>query len=200
MKALVFDTETTGLLAGSDPTHPDQPRLVQFAALLLDEDLRQVSSVSLVVQPDIKIPPGATAIHGIGDWFASEHGVPEKAVVGIFLRLCSVATVLVAHNADFDLQVMRAATLRAKAPWRVPPARCTMVASTEIVQCPPTQRMIDSGRTGFKPPNLAQALRSLTGREMEGAHNAMVDAMACADVYRALVGRGVKWEELRRAS
>lgn len=200
MKALVFDTETTGLLAGSDPNHPDQPRLVQFAALLLDESLRQVSSVSLVVQPDIKIPAGATAIHGIGDWFAREHGVPEKAAVGIFLRLCSVATVLVAHNADFDLQVMRSACLRAGAPWRVPPARCTMAASTDIAQCPPTQRMLDAGRSGFKPPNLAQSLKALTGREIQGAHNAMVDAMACADIYRALVERGVKWDELRRAS
>ena len=38
-KILFYDTETTGLPLWSQPSeHPDQPRVVQLAALLCDEE------------------------------------------------------------------------------------------------------------------------------------------------------------------
>lgn len=202
MRSLVFDTETTGLtIKGAPASHPAQPRLVQLAAILLDHNLEERSSVSLIVLPDIPIPEAASNVHGIGNDIARMFGLPEKAAIGSFLRLCQVADVLVAHNAEFDLLVMQAAAARWNINWKAPSlVRCTMKATTDLCALPPTARMVEFGRTGFKNPNLGESLRAICGRELTGAHDALHDVQACADIYRELARRGFEWEQLREAS
>lgn len=184
-RSLVFDTETTGLLLrGADAW--GQPRVVQLAAILLDGG-REVASASLIVRPDIPIPLEASNIHGITDDVARAFGVPEKAAVGLFLRLCQVADLLVAHNADFDVAVLRGAAERWGIEWRAPSeVRCTMLATRALCAIPPTARMLDAGYADFKPPSLKEAYRRVCGVELIGAHHAMVDARACSQIYLSL--------------
>jgi DNA polymerase-3 subunit epsilon len=69
MKTILFyDTETTGLPLWNLPSeHPEQPRVLQLAALLCDEatgeDLQQMN---MIILPDgWTVPDEVAAIHGI---------------------------------------------------------------------------------------------------------------------------------------
>jgi len=59
-RPLVFiDLETTGLRIGID-------RIVEFGAVRFEPE-KAVSDLTVVINPEIPIPPSATAIHGIHD-------------------------------------------------------------------------------------------------------------------------------------
>jgi DNA polymerase-3 subunit epsilon len=68
MRALFFDTETTGLPLFHEPSEdPRQPHLVQLAAVLVDIDTRKtLGSLDLTIAPDgWEIPDDVVKIHGI---------------------------------------------------------------------------------------------------------------------------------------
>jgi len=52
--------------------------------------------------------------------------------------------------------------------------------------------MIAAGRTNFKNPNLGEAYKFFTGKDLEGAHNAMVDVKACIEVYFGILDHNAK--------
>lgn len=58
--------------------------------------------------------------------------------------------------------------------------------ATPILKIPPTDRMKAAGFMKFKTANLGEAYRFFTGRELVGAHSALVDVHACMEVYRAI--------------
>ena len=66
MKALIFDSETTGKALWKEPADdPRQPRIVQLGAILYDDERRVVAEMNLVVRPDgWTVPAEAAAIHG----------------------------------------------------------------------------------------------------------------------------------------
>jgi DNA polymerase-3 subunit epsilon len=194
---LAFDTETSGTpVRGYPPDDDCQPRLVQFAALLIDDDGRERASACMIVKPDKPIPEEASRIHGITDEIAALYGVPEIHAVGTFLRFASVASIGVAYNCEFDRFVISAAAARCKVTARDRLEwRDACEAATPIVNLPPTQRMIDVG-FGDRPkkPKLAEAYKALTGLELVGAHDALADCRACVAVYRELMRRGC-WQK-----
>lgn len=88
--ALFYDTETTGLPLFKEPSeHPDQPHIVQLAAILVDLDTRrEIASMDVIVRPDgWTIPDDVAAIHGITTGHAMQVGVPEKLAVRMFMSL-----------------------------------------------------------------------------------------------------------------
>lgn len=176
---LVFDTETTGKANfNAPPEHESQPRLVQLGAQLLDEGFVVRAEVNLIVKPDgFTIPTEAANVHGITTEIATKYGYPEPIVLGQFACLCQYATVLVAHNIQFD-GIVKVHPLEIDLPIT---KRCTMHEMTEVCKLP--------GRMGsYKWPSLAEAYSKATnGGTFEGAHDAMADVRACARVLRYLV-------------
>ena len=83
--------------------------------------------------------------------------------------------VLVAHNARFDVRVLRQAFARAALEWPDPPVICTVALARRFA---PLQR-----RRGLA--TLAGAL----GIEVDEVHRALPDARTCARVFCALFGR-----------
>ena len=83
--------------------------------------------------------------------------------------------VLVAHNAAFDVRVLRQAFARAALEWPAPPVLCTVALARRFA---PLQR-----RRGLA--TLAAAL----GIEVDAVHRALPDALTCARVFCALFGR-----------
>ncbi len=83
--------------------------------------------------------------------------------------------VLVAHNAAFDVRVLRQAFARAALEWPAPPVICTVSLARRFA---PLQR-----RRGLA--TLAAAL----GVEVDEVHRALPDARTCARVFCALFGR-----------
>ena len=190
---LAFDTETNGLPLFDQPSeHPDQPHIVQLGARLVDTDSRAiVSTLDVVVRPDgWTIPDEVAAVHGITTERALQVGVSESMALGMLLELWGCADTRVAHNASFDVRIVRIAQHRfdeseADA-WKSAPTECTALLSTPIMKLPPTERMRAAGRNHPKTPNLGEAYRFFTGRELVGAHSALVDVDACLAVYWAI--------------
>lgn len=192
---LFLDTETTGWpLSRSAPLdHPEQPHLVQLAAVLCQEDGTEVDRCVSIVRPDgWVIPEQASAVHGITTERALAEGRPELDVMTDFARLFGRATLRVAHNESFDCMILRIAIARYGSDadlllWDGFPAYCTMREATPVCQIPPTARMQAKGMKAFKSPNLQEAHRILFGEEFDGAHDALADVLACKRVYLHLI-------------
>lgn len=191
---LAFDTETTGLPDWGSPSDAEhQPHLVQLAMILLDDDMTERASVSVVIRPEGWIIPDDIAkIHGITTEMAAARGVPEKLATELYVSLLhDKRATAVAHNVDFDLRIMRIAMLRAgydKA-WQevnAAPSFCTMKTATPLVNLPPTDKMLAAGFKKPKPPKLAECVQFFFNETLEGTHDALVDVRACLRVFRHL--------------
>ncbi|KXV48749.1 hypothetical protein AD945_06260 [Gluconobacter albidus] len=187
MSILFFDTETTGLAKPGLPTgHEDQPHCVQLAAILTDDQGREEGCVNVIIRPDgWTVPDGAAAVHGITTEKAARYGIREQVASVLFYDLTSRADLLVAHNIQFDRQIVATMYARAKrAEWKLPEAQfCTMEAATPLVNLPPTPRMRAAGIIKPKAPKLEECIRHFYGETLEGAHDALVDVRACARIY-----------------
>lgn len=192
--ALFFDSETSGLPLYNEPSEdPRQPHIVQLGACLVDLATRKVlASLDVIVKPEgWVIPAEVAAIHGIDHERAMALGVPESLAVELLLELHKQAEFRVAHNEDFDARIVRIACKRffdeaTTDEWKAGIAKCTATLSTPILKLPPTKKMVAAGRTHYKTPNLGEAYRFFTGRELVGAHSAMVDVLACMEVFHAI--------------
>ncbi|WP_313377962.1 3'-5' exonuclease [Achromobacter insolitus] len=192
-----YDTETTGLPQFKEPSdHPDQPHIVQLAGALVDLDSRDiVASLDVIVRPDgWEIPDEGAAVHGITTEHASAVGIPESLALSLFLELWG-GRQRIAHNESFDARIVRIAQHRAGEleqdleRWKTGPAQCTARLSTNIIQLPPTAKMLAARRTHYKTPNLAEAVQFFTGKPLENAHSAMADVRGCMDVYFGVLDR-----------
>lgn len=183
---LFFDTETTGKALMKAPVnHPNQPRIVQLAAVLFDDQGEERGGLSAIIKPDgWTIPEEAAAIHGITTEIATQCGIPLLSALAVFSNFLHVSDTLVAHNIDFDALVIAAELSRqtgngpAKCADKLAiTARfCTMKSTTQLCQLP--------GNYGdFKWPKLTEAHKHLFGTDVEGAHDAMADVRACARIY-----------------
>jgi DNA polymerase-3 subunit epsilon len=196
---LAYDTETTGLPLFSQPSsHPDQPRVTQIAAKLIEEETRTVlGSMDVLIQPDgWTIPDEVQKLTGITMERAHKFGVPIERALHLFMDLWGGADERVAHNESFDMRMLRIEIVRHPyfsmqaindVPfadyWKAAQAYCTATNSTSILNLPPTPKMVAARRNHPKTPNLGEAYEYFTGKKLVGAHNAMVDVDACIEVY-----------------
>lgn len=186
-----YDTETTGLPLFRDPSDdPRQPHLVDICILAFSVDGTLVDSFEAMVRPDgWVIPAEVTAIHGITNEMAMDLGIPESEALDGFMAIHDRAGLRVAHNISFDDRIMRIALSRyrgkeAADAFKTTPGYCTCQNSKNLVQCPPTAKMIAAGLgRQFKVPTVAEALRHFTGEELVGGHRARPDTEACARIY-----------------
>lgn len=190
---LVFDTETTGLVAWHLPaSDPAQPRLVQFAAVLVDDAWQEVSVVSLLVKPEnFLIPREASRVHGITTERAASHGVPVQTALSLFAHLVKAAREVWAFNAQYDQTVMlgelhridRADFLQHRK------IHCAMLACKDILKLPPPpdDRRIYPGRQAgdYKWPKLIEAHQFFFGGGYDNTHDALGDVRATLRVMRA---------------
>jgi DNA polymerase III epsilon subunit family exonuclease len=93
---VAFDLETTGL-------SPHFNRIVEVGAVRFRADGTEVDRLEQLVDPRCRIPAGVIRIHGITD--AMVHGKPPiKDVLPKFVQFIgSSDTILMAHNASFDI-------------------------------------------------------------------------------------------------
>lgn len=199
MKVLFYDTETTGLPDWNKPSEdPCQPRVVQLCAELFDDEAgRVLHALNFIIQADgWTVPDEAAAVHGITTEIALSHGVPMRAVLPIFVSLWKQSDIRCAHNETFDMRMLRIEFMRDPGfdaeyadRWKAGKAFCTQAKSTNVLNLPPTPRMIAVGRKHPKSPNLGEAYEFFTGKKLVNAHDAAVDVAACKAVYLALKER-----------
>jgi DNA polymerase-3 subunit epsilon len=188
-----YDFETTGFIAKGLPlTHESQPHIVQVGAIVTDLAGRKVGSFDVIVKPEgWKISDSAAAVHGISQEFAEQYGIAEKSAFGLIKAFMKRATLRVAHNEDFDQAILRVASHRyddgeLAALMNGIPSFCTMQKTIDLCKIPPTNKMLLVGIDSYKSPKLSESYRHLFGEELEGAHDAMVDILACKRIYEHL--------------
>lgn len=193
---LFFDTETTGFPHKHKPhDHPDQPHVIQLAAILAEENGDVRSAFSFLIDPGVdrgvRIPSGAQAVHGIDEEMLWRHGWPLTDVLWAFETMNRQADLYVGHNIDFDMEMMFTAIERSRLPIAIQgPTFCTMKETTDICRIPST-RAATTGRGGYKWPKLGEAYKHFFGEELQGAHDAMNDVRASMRIYFHLKNVGV---------
>src|SRR5699024_1693571 len=116
----------------------------------------------------------------------------EAAVLKQFLDLCGRASLLVAHNTEFDDLIIKAAlyrfgTVDDQALYESRKMFCTMKESRDVIGLSPSGRMLRSGEAGYKNPSLQEAYNFFTGKTIKNAHRAVDDALAALEVYRGIL-------------
>lgn len=186
---LFFDTETSGKYHFDlSPNHPNQPWLMQIALLLADEGGKTLATYSSLVRNGkaYTVDPGAQSVHGISFEECERYGIHHEFVESILSNFCHRAKTVVAHNLNFDENIIKAfcAKHRKEQFFEGMNRYCTMEASTSILKLP--------GQYGkYKWPKLLEAYEFFFGKQFDGAHDALADALACKDVYFAMKERGM---------
>lgn len=161
---IAFDVETTGFSAVTD-------RIVEISAVLF-ENAKPVRSFTSLIQPGMPMPSAASKVNGITDKML--EGAPcEKDVLQNFcefvgLDALSGDTLLVAHNAAFDIKFLLYAC-----------SRCGVTADFSFADTLELSREMISGPENFKLGTLAQYLEI----EQTTAHRAEDDARVCGELF-----------------
>lgn len=191
LRALVFDTETTGLIDFKNPaSSPTQPDMVELGARLLnlDDEPFQESLLSTLVIPEREIEPKAFEAHGITKEMTELGGISRRHALVMFHQMVKNADIIVAHNSSFDMKILAAAYHRENVdPSLMEQKRrfCTMLKTTDILKLPNPRRP-----GGYKWPTLTEAYKFFVDENgFEGAHAAIHDVNACAEVLKVLYSK-----------
>lgn len=179
---LLFDTETSGLPVSGPPNHPAQPRLLQLGAVVLDDAFHVRAELNMMVKwpAPVDIHPMALKAHGITYELTEKYGQAPELVLAAFEQMVTQAQHIAAFNSAFDYQIINifgAQTQKPK-PVLAQAPFCPMKALTPIMQLP------GKFPGTYKWPTLQQAHVHCTGREFDGAHDAMADVRALVEVYK----------------
>ncbi len=163
---VVFDLETTGL----SPSRGDA--IVSIGAVRVDNAALTEERFSTLVDPGRPIPPGSTRYHGITD--AMVRGAPSEAEAVAAFAAFAEGSVLVAHNAGFDMTCLAAAEYRG-APPLPNPALCSLVLS----------QWLDPA----EPDHSLDGLATRMDEVIPGRHDALGDALGTAAIFVRLLAR-----------
>jgi DNA polymerase III subunit epsilon len=177
MRAFVYDTETTGLPLYQQPSGDvRQPHLVEVAAMVFDtETLEVFGQINTLIRPDEwTIPAESTAIHGITNKMAREHGIYEGDAVVQLIELWQLAEIRIGYSESFDARQIRIALHRYSPlhvePWQAGVATCV-------------GQMARQRLGAHHMPTLVDAYAALTDETLQGAHRAWPDMEATRDLY-----------------
>jgi DNA polymerase-3 subunit epsilon len=155
-----FDTETTGL-------DPRKNRVIEIGAVQFDTS-GIMARFSVLINPERPMPEEASRINGITD--AMLAGKPVAAeVLQDFLSFIGT-TVLVAHNAPFDISFMNEEFSR----LMMPPL------SNRVVDTRILAKEVFPGLPRYALQDLAKHF----GIEAKDAHRAEDDAKVCYELFR----------------
>lgn len=190
VRLLFFDTETTGLpldyYAPVDDTK-NWPHMVQLSWILTDGVGNTIESQDFIIKPcRWKIPPRASRIHGITTDIAKAKGKPIKQVFDLFVPAVETSQVVVGHNIDFDMNIVRAEFARNKRDDVLfrKMSFDTMEESTDFCQ-------IERWDGSYKWPRLQELHMCLFGKSFTSAHNSAADVEATKKCFFEMVKRGI---------
>ncbi len=168
-----FDLETTG-------TDRMQDRIVEIAALKISPG-GGVETFDRRVNPGIPIPRESTVVHGISD--ADVADCPKFPAIAAEVEAFFAGADLAGYNIrGFDVPLLLKEFERSSLPFPLE-----------------GRRIVDAQTIYFRkePRDLTAAVRFFAGREHAGAHAALADVVASAEV---LAGQLARYEDLPRSS
>lgn len=168
MRQLILDTETTGLEVAKGH------RIIEFAAVEMIDRKLTGNHLHLYINPERKIDPDATRIHGIKD-----SDVANKPTFsGVVLEIANYIqdAELIIHNAKFDLAFLNYQFNLEK--YNLIDSYVKDVIDTLVIarqKFPGSKNNLDALCDRFK-----------VSRENRNYHGALIDCHLLADVYLAL--------------
>ncbi|GAB1816118.1 DEDD exonuclease domain-containing protein [Mycobacterium sp. MUNTM1] len=173
---VVVDLETTGgrtkTTAGAVPDAITEIGAVKVRGGVV------LGEFATLVDPQRSIPPQIVQLTGITTAMISDAPTID-AVLPMFLEFAGLhlGTVLVAHNAGFDVGFLRAAAQQCDIAWPRPPVLCTVRLARRVLS-----------REEAPSVRLASLARLFTVAT-QPTHRALDDARATVDVLHALIER-----------
>ena len=161
----VFDTETTGLDAGG------RDEIIAIGAVrIVNARLLQRETFEALVDPRRALSEASIAVHGITPGLL--HGQPTIDAVLPRFRRFSDETVLVGHNAAFDMRFLERSEARAGVRFDQP------VLDTLLLSA-----IVDSARGSHSLEECCARL----GVTVVGRHTALGDALLTAELFLRLI-------------
>ena len=166
-KFVILDFETTGLRDSF---------IVQLAAI----DGTGQTLIDTYINPGIRIPPGASAVHGIRDSDVRDAPTFKDLYVSISAQLAGAH--VIAYNADFEKGILSSEYKRLKLPpIRVRQWSCAMKTYAAY-------RGQRSSRGDYKWHKLGMACQQ-QGIRVSDAHSALGDCHMTLALLRAMAGQ-----------
>ena len=168
---IAFDLETTGLPKAEGSDLVTQPKIIEFGAIKLDDDLKEVDRLEFLVNPQQQLDPKITKITGITD----DDLKNEKPFMAHYNKLCEFflgEKTLVAHNLPFDRKVLKFELQRydkmTQFPW------CYQHICT-----------IEIGEYVWgRKRKLGDIYKEVTGKDHDKAHRSVEDVLAMVEIIR----------------
>ena len=161
-RVVVFDTETTG---GADYDEICQIAAAEYVCGKLSRTL------ALYICPTCEMNPWAEGVHGLSLDFLSENGMEPEEAMRQFFEFVGEDALLVAHNAPFDLRMLRQEC-----------AKFDLAFSPQGVEVCDTLALARQLRPGLESYRLSNLISAL-GIDGTNSHDALDDTLACAGVF-----------------
>jgi len=182
MKVLVFDTETTGLPKGKNPSIYKTelwPHIIQLSYIVYCSDENNLLTVEddyIKISDDVIIEEGSQAIHKISREKLNKKGISIEESLQKFNSWSEKCDLLVGHNVSFDKRMVMVEGIRNKIRMNIQDTYCTMKQSTEICKI---EREFPDGTKYFKYPSLSELYEHLFNHIPKNTHNALIDILIC---------------------
>jgi DNA polymerase III epsilon subunit-like protein len=175
---ILIDTETTGLIQPGAVPLSQQPHIIEFAAIKLDDkSLEEVDNAHFLCKPPVLLPEIITKITGLTD-ADLEDQLPFPAHLPAVLPFFCGEVTLVAHNLPFDRGMVTLELQRldrvSRFPWPYL-HRCTVELTMDI--------------KGHRLKQ-EQLYEMATGQPAGQTHRALDDVRQLAEVVRWLREEG----------
>ena len=169
MRQIVLDTETTGF------RYSDGDKIVEIGCIELENFLPTGNTFHQYINPERAMPLDAFKVHGLSDEFLEKFPTISD-IIGDFLKFIGDDSILVIHNAQFDMGFLNA---ELKALGRTPISMSRSIDTVKLARekFPGAPASLDALCRRFKVDN--------SGREL---HGALLDAELLSEVYLELIG------------
>ena len=182
MKVLIFDTETSGLPEGKNPSIYETqkwPHIIQLSYIIYDSEANDIVTLEddyISIDNDVIIQPESQTVHNISRELLSVKGIPIEHALEKFNRFSEMSDVLVGHNVSFDKRMVMVEGIRNKIRMNIHDTYCTMKNSVELCKI---QRFWPNGDMYFKYPTLSELHDELFKKIPKNTHNALIDILIC---------------------
>ena len=165
-RVVVFDTETTG---GSACDEICQIAAVEYVCGV------KARTLALYICPTCEMNPWAEDVHGLSLEFLQEHGIAPEEAMRRFFEFVGEDVLLVAHNAKFDLRMLRQEC-----------AKFDLEFAPDGIEACDTLALARHLRPDLECHALSYLIDAL-GIDGVNSHDALDDALACAGVFFKLM-------------
>ena len=216
---LIFDVETTGLPKrnyGAMPYYKylkryNNSRIVQLSFSIYTEDGILLQEYDYIIKCNsdnellkFDIPDSSTEIHGITKNISISKGIEMEKALNIFINNASDVKVLVAHNLDFDINLIMSEIWRLHIFYRTrehtkckfinmikillnTEIYCTMLNAIDLCKIPfknsYSNKKYKNNKYTWKFPKLEELYEKLFNKKPTNCHNALYDIRHTAKCF-----------------